>query len=143
MRRSAAVVLAIVVVGVLAATAAAQFGARVPRGSYSRTCTNETMIGSVLTAECKDQNGETIRTRLYIGTCVGDIANVFGELVCESRRLPAGSYTRTCTACRAEGSSLQCTCRDIKQQPIRTTLDLSSCEWRRDIYNKDGHLQCD
>ena len=103
------------------------------------------MLGSVLTARCKDQNGETIHTRLYVGTCVGDISNELGELVCGSRRLPGGCSvtSRTCTSCRSEGSSLQCTCRDIKQAPIRTTLDLASCEWRRDIFNKDGHLQCD
>lgn len=142
MSRSA-LVLAIAIVCLVAGTADAQFGSRVPSGSYTRTCSNETMLGSVLTARCKDQNGETIHTRLYVGTCMGDITNVLGELVCESRRLPSGSYTRTCTSCRSEGSSLQCTCRDIKQAPIRTALDLASCEWRRDIYNKDGHLQCD
>ena len=58
-------------------------------------------------------------------------------------RVPSGSYARTCTSCRAEGSSLQCTCRDTKEARINTALDLASCEWRRDIFNKDGHLQCD
>jgi hypothetical protein len=134
---------AVAVVFLLAATAGAQFGSRLPSGSYSRTCDDETMIGSVLTAHCKDQNGITIHTRLYVGNCAGDISNVFGELVCQSRRLPRGTYERSCTACRAEGSSLQCTCRDTKQAPITTALDLASCEWRRDISNKDGHLQCD
>jgi hypothetical protein len=142
MRRSI-FVLALGFAAVVGVTAAAQFGARVPSGSYSRTCSDEAMLGSVLTAHCKDQNGITIHTRLYVGTCVGDISNVFGELVCQSRRLPTGSYARTCTACRADGSSLQCSCRDTKQNPIDTALDLSSCQWRRDIYNKDGHLQCD
>jgi hypothetical protein len=126
-----------------AGAATAQFGGRMPSGSYARTCEDERMIGSVLTAECKDQNGITIRTRLYVGNCAGDITNVFGELVCQSRRLPGGSYTRSCNACRTDGSALQCTCRDTKAQPIRTTLDLSSCQWRTDIYNRDGHLQCD
>ena len=139
----AALGLAVAGVVLVAATAAAQFGPRVPSGSYTRTCDNEQLIGSVLTAHCKDQNGITIHTRLYIGNCAGDISNVFGELVCQSRRLPRGTYERTCTSCRAEGSSLQCTCRDTKQQAINTALDLASCEWRRDIFNKDGHLQCD
>ena len=142
MSRSALVLTVAVVVCVVAA-ASAQFGSRVPSGSYSRTCNDEALIGSVLTAHCKDQNGVTIHTRLYIGNCAGDISNVFGELVCQSRRLPSGTYARTCTSCRTEGSSLQCTCRDTKEKPINTALDLASCEWRRDIYNKDGHLQCD
>lgn len=142
MTRSA-LVLAVAVVGLVAATAFAQFGSRVPSGSYSRTCDNEELIGSVLTAHCKDQNGITIHTRLYIGNCAGDISNVFGELTCQGRRLPGGSYSRSCTACRAEGSSLQCTCRDTKEKSINTALDLASCVWRHDISNKDGHLQCD
>src|SRR5678815_6087512 len=66
--------LGTVVIGVLAAVVvSAQFGGRPPSGSYSRTCNNEELIGSVLTAECKDQNGETIKTRLYVRDCSGDI----------------------------------------------------------------------
>jgi hypothetical protein len=136
-----AVVMALVsAIGTYATT---QFGGRAPSGSYSRTCSKEQMIGSVLTAECKDQNGITIRTRLYVRDCVSDIANVFGELVCDRRQLPQGSYSRSCTACTSEGGSLRCTCIDTKQNPIKTQLDLSSCDWGSRITNKDGHLQCD
>jgi hypothetical protein len=101
------------------------------------------MTGSVLTANCKDQNGVTIHTRLYVGNCFGDIGNVFGELVCGSRSLPRGSFNQTCNACTAEGSALQCTCRDTKGAQIKTALDLASCSWGGNITNKDGHLQCD
>jgi hypothetical protein len=139
------IVLALTAVAVvsLSVYADAQFGSRLPSGSYSRTCDNETMIGSVLTAECKDQNGIMIRSRLYVRTCVGDISNEFGELVCEGRRLPQGSYSQSCTACSSEGSSLRCTCRDTMAAPIKTQLDLASCDWGSRITNKDGHLQCD
>jgi len=136
--------LGIAVIGlVVVVSVSAQFGGRPPSGSYSRTCNKEELVGSVLTAECKDQNGETIKTRLYVRDCWGDISNDFGELRCDSRRLPSGSYSRTCNACTAEGSSLQCTCRDIKQAPIKTRLDLASCSLNSNISNKDGHLQCD
>lgn len=121
----------------------AQFGGRAPSGSYSRTCNDAAMLGSVLTAQCKDQNGVTIHSRLYVRDCGGDITNVFGELVCESRRLPRGSYSQSCSSCSAEGSSLRCTCRDTKQAAIKTALDLASCDWNSSITNKDGHLQCD
>ncbi len=47
------------------------------------------------------------------------------------------------TACASEGGSLRCTCIDIKQNPIKTQLDLSTCDWSGRITNKDGHLQCD
>ena len=135
--------LVIAVVGLSVADAGAQFSGRTPSGSFSRSCSDAKMLGSVLTAQCKDQNGITIRTRLYVRDCRGDISNMFGELVCAGRYVPPGSYSQTCTACMAEGSSLRCTCRDTKQNPIRTTLDLSSCEWSSSIVNKDGHLQCD
>jgi hypothetical protein len=101
------------------------------------------MIGSVLTARCKDQNGIQIHTRLYVRNCIGDITNVQGELVCSSRRLPPGSYSRTCNTCTTEGSSLRCSCRDTKEVMIKTALDLASCTWTGSITNKDGHLQCD
>ena len=136
-----ALLMAIVSLSVV--DAGAQYGGRLPSGSYSRSCNNATMIGSVLTAQCKDQNGVTIRTRLYVRDCNSDISNVFGELVCGSRYLPPGSYRQTCNACSAEGSSLRCTCQDTRQQPIKTALDLASCDWSSGIENKDGHLQCE
>jgi hypothetical protein len=136
-------VLTAAVVVALGVYANAQFGGRLPSGSYARSCENETLIGSVLTADCKDQNGIMIKSRLYVRTCVGDITNVFGELVCEGRRLPQGSYSQSCTACSSEGSSLRCTCRDTKSNPIKTQLDLASCGWGGRITNTDGHLQCD
>ena len=136
----AAVIALVTVVGTYATT---QFGGRAPSGSYSRTCSKELMIGSVLTAECKDQNGIMIRTRLYVRDCVSDITNLFGELVCARRQLPQGTYSRTCTACTTEGGSLRCTCIDTRQNPIKTQLDLSTCDWNSRITNKDGHLQCD
>ena len=135
--------LLIAVVSLSVADARAQYGGRPPSGSYSRTRNNATMIGSVLTAQCKDQNGVTIHTRLYVRDCNGDIANVFGELVCNSRYLPPGSYNQTCNACTADGSSLRCTCRDTRQSPIKSALDLASCDFGSRIVNKDGHLQCD
>ena len=135
--------VAIGLVTAIGTCASTQVGGRVPSGTYSRTCRNERMLGSVLTADCKDQNGITIRTRLYVRDCVSDITNVFGELVCAQRRLPPGTYSRSCTACTSEGGSLRCTCTDTKQNPIKTQLDLSSCDWNSRITNKDGHLQCD
>ena len=132
-----------VVVCLTAVSTDAQFGGRLPSGSYSRTCSDISMVGSVLTANCKDQNGETIKSRLYVRDCWGDVTNEFGELVCKNRRLPEGSYLQTCGACATVGSALRCTCRDIKQNSIRTTLDLASCRWGSGITNKDGHLQCD
>jgi hypothetical protein len=135
--------MVIVVVGFSAADARAQYGGRLPSGSYSRTCNDAQMIGSVLTANCKDQNGVTIRTRLYVRDCWGDVTNEQGELVCSNRRAPDGNYSRSCNACNTVGSALRCTCKDTKQNSIRTTLDLASCQWGSGITNKDGHLQCD
>ena len=143
MKTRLAIVMALV--GLCVAVAAAQYGQgqqRAPRGSYSRTCNSAELIGSILTANCKDQNGVTIRTRLYVGNCFGDVSNNMGELVCGGRSLPRGSFNQSCNACTAEGSALQCTCRDTKGASIKTELDLGSCDWQGDITNKDGHLQC-
>ena len=101
------------------------------------------MLGSVLTANCKSQNGVTIRTRLYVADCWGDVTNEMGELQCSGRRPPSGSYSQSCNSCQSVGSALRCTCKDTKQNSIRTTLDLASCQWGSSITNKDGHLQCD
>ena len=139
--RALTIAIAIAVVVLTVVITRAQ--GRPPSGSYSRTCVEETMVGSVLTARCKDQNGIQIHTRLYVRNCVGDITNVQGELVCSSRRVPPGSYSRTCNACTTDGSSLRCTCSDTKQESIKTALDLASCAWTGAITNKDGHLQCD
>jgi len=136
-------VFAIAIIGVSVADAGAQYGGRLPSGSYTRSCGQISMVGSVLTARCRDQNGVEIHTRLYVRDCWGDVTNEFGELVCGNRRLPEGSYSETCNACSTAGSALRCACKDTKGNSIRTSLDLASCEWVTAISNKDGHLQCD
>jgi hypothetical protein len=141
MKIQLAFIVALMALGV--ADPGAQYRTRLPPGSYSRTCRDAALIGSVLTAQCRDQNGITIRSRLYVGNCFGDIINQLGELVCGGRSLPRGTFHQTCTACTADGSALQCACRDTKGASITTTLDLASCDWGGDITNKDGHLQCE
>ncbi len=131
-----------IVVALSVAGTGAQYGDR-PSGSYTRSCNNIQMLGSVLTAQCKDQNGVTIRTRLYVRDCWGDVSNRDGELECTNRRPPSGNYSQSCRGCSTVGSALRCTCRDERQAEIRTTLDLASCQWGAGITNKDGHLQCD
>lgn len=125
------------------ADARAQYGGRLPSGSYERSCERIAMVGSVLTANCKDQNGVMIHSRLYVRDCWGDVTNEYGELVCGERRLPRGSYSESCGECRTDGSALRCSCKDTRGNSIHTTLDLASCEWQSGITNKDGHLQCD
>ena len=60
--KSILIAAVIALVTAIGTYATAQFGGRVPSGSYSRTCGKELTIGSVLTAECKEQNGIMIRT---------------------------------------------------------------------------------
>jgi hypothetical protein len=138
-----AIIIGFCVVSTGAQRGGSSFGGRTPSGSYTRSCSNAQMLGSVLAADCRNQNGVNIRSRLYVRDCAGDISNQSGELRCSSRRTPQGTYSQTCNNCRAVGSTLQCTCRDTRRSNIRTTLDLASCQWNRDITNFDGHLQCD
>ena len=136
------VIIAFAVVSAGAQRGGPSFGGRLPSGSYTRSYSNAQMLGSVLTADCTNQNGVTIRSRLYVRDCWGDISNQMGELQCSSRRTPQGSYSQSCSSCRTVGSALQCSCRDTRRGQIRTVLDLASCQWTEDITNFDGHLQC-
>src|SRR5580698_7723591 len=106
--------IAVAVVGLCVADAGAQYGGRMPPGSYVRSCTDISMVGSVLTARCKDQNGVEIHSRLYVRDCAGDVTNEFGELICGARRLPEGTFSESCNQCRTDGSALRCACRDMK-----------------------------
>jgi hypothetical protein len=54
-----------------------------PAGSYQQSCTNETMNGGVLTANCPAGNGARTTSSINASACRGaDIANRNGRLQC-------------------------------------------------------------
>jgi len=63
-----------------------------PGGSYLDTCTDVRAFGDRIVAECQRMDGSWDRTALGdVGSCVGDIANMNGRLVC-SREGYGSSY---------------------------------------------------
>ncbi len=69
---------AILALGIAAAPAQ-----QIPAGSYQKTCSNISVGGTTLNADCKTFNQQSIRTSLpYFASCVGDIGNINGTLAC-------------------------------------------------------------
>jgi hypothetical protein len=57
-------------------------GPQAPGGSYLRTCRVESFDGVILTARCRDTDGEMARSRIDVRQCRGDIGNQDGRLNC-------------------------------------------------------------
>ena len=57
-----------------------------PSGSYQNSCTNASMNGSTLRADCRANSGAFVSSRLNVRRCVNaDIANLNGRLRCIRR----------------------------------------------------------
>jgi outer membrane protein assembly factor BamB len=57
-----------------------------PPGSYTGSCREQTMNGTILTANCQRANGAWQPTALNVAQCVGDIGNHNGNLGCQGGR---------------------------------------------------------
>jgi hypothetical protein len=55
-----------------------------------RSCTNIQFDGYTLSAFCVGAGGESYPSRLAVGSCRGDIANINGQLLCASGGRPYG-----------------------------------------------------
>ncbi len=60
----------------------------------------------------------------------------------DSRGLPKGSYSGSCTCQMSGGVTLMCFCSNVQAKMFETTLDLRSCPAPKDIKNCDGRLTC-
>lgn len=93
MRIAIAALTALILAG-LAGAAQAQ-----PGGSYLASCTDVRMRGDTLLALCRRMDGRMQRAMLPdVGSCVGDIGNQDGVLVCNRApgAPPPGRYGRGC-----------------------------------------------
>lgn len=54
-----------------------------PPGSYSASCSDISMNGTILTAQCRTTGGQMQLTALNVAQCVGDIGNHDGNLGCQ------------------------------------------------------------
>ena len=57
---------------------------QIPSGTWTKSCTNDSLNGSILTASCNNHMGVSVQSSLDLNTCApGDIyTNDQGHLVC-------------------------------------------------------------
>ena len=120
---------------------------RGPEGSYSQSCRDIHMDGDTLYAQCQSSGGNWVPAQLErVDRCVGDIANVEGQLRCDRgegdrRNYPDGSYTQTCRDIHVDGDRLFARCQTGNGGWNETSLDdFRRC--RGEITNQYGNLTC-
>ncbi len=131
-----------------------------PTGSYQQSCSNVRMNGDTLTASCPGRGRNTTSSIDARGCRGGDIANMDGQLTCNSYGynpnngyynggyyngsynggLPPGSYLQSCQNARMNGSTLSATCPGNGTQ-LNTQLNVAACRGA-DIANINGRLTC-
>ena len=116
-----------------------------PRGSYRETCRDVRVDGDRLRARCESMDGYWRDTSLDdYNRCEGGIVNDDGNLRCTragGRRVPAGSYTETCSRIYVNGDTLRAYCSNDDGRWAWTQLnDWDDC--RGGIWNEDGRLRC-
>ena len=113
-----------------------------PPGSYKETCRNYTVMGYLLRAQCKKQDGSWRDTSILYNRCEGDIWNDNGELKCHGKYsyLPKGSYKETCRDYYVEGDGLKAWCKRQDGSWHNSSIDFKNC--KDDIWNDNGQLTC-
>ena len=133
------VVMAALTTGVGSAVAAT-----LPMGSYRDSCNGARASGGVLRAHCERQHGRRVWARLErYASCVGDISNFDGQLICLRRRdVPGGSWSETCKdAHLVEPGVFGAECRSLRGGHMASQIALDKC--REGVMNASGHLACD
>ena len=123
-------------------------------GSFRQTCNVQYESSYSIRAYCLDTRGYSIFNDFNPAGCIGDIANNDGYLQCQRGNggggggwddnngyLPNGSYLQTCNSCSMNGSTLQCSCEDIRGYYNWTALNVRYCG-NRVIGNLNGRLAC-
>ena len=141
-------------------------GGEIPGGSYTQTCSNASVQGGRLYAECQSsgRNARPTTSSIEFGRCAGDISNNEGMLVCNGAQgrpesgnggggnngggnnggnggRPTGSYAQSCSNVRIEGGRLYADCRDTSRQTRSSSIEYGRCVGG--INNVDGLLTCD
>jgi hypothetical protein len=122
-----------------------------PPGSYQQTCTDISVKKGNLYAKCQDEKGQARSARLSnYEKCSTEIVNKNGSLKCASTNAPAqppgsvlppGSYLATCRDIWWQGTTLEATCNNGKNQWLPAILP-SAYKCHGDIANHEGKLRC-
>jgi CVNH domain len=113
-------------------------------GSYQRSCVlaGTNCKTGTLSALCKTRQGSQNQTTLDPTGCVGDIANMDGQLHCsKGGPPPGGSYTQSCQDIWVEGGVLHAQCKTRSGQ-WNQSAGLTYAPCRNGVENIDGHLRC-
>jgi len=124
-------------------TLSAMAQSKIPEGSYKKTCKNMHVIGEFLTANCENEKGQWVNTKINIDYCEGDIRNENGTLKCKRKpapKPPAGSYTNSCRDIKVQGKQLKASCENRNGKWKNTSINYKKCD--RDIWNDNGELSC-
>ena len=113
-----------------------------PPGSYKETCRDYTVLGYLLKAQCKKQDGSWRDTSILYNRCEGDIWNENGELKCTGKysNIPKGSYKETCRDYYVKGNRLEAQCKKSNGTWRNTSINFKNC--KDDIWNDNGQLSC-
>jgi len=113
-----------------------------PPGSYQATCSDARLEHGGLTATCRTMDQQLrVSSLRSVASCVDDIANIDGQLACNRRGVPGGSYRQTCVGAAMQGDTLSARCRTIDGRWVDTWLRAVR-ECVGDIANLDGTLSC-
>lgn len=113
--------------------------------SFRQSCRIRYETWDRVQADCRTISGHYIYNDFDKRGCVGDIANIDGNIQCERRQhrpsIPRGSYLQSCNSCSADRYVLSCQCLDRRGNTQYTSLyDYDYC--RGDIANINGNLTC-
>jgi hypothetical protein len=115
-----------------------------PPGSYKQSCTAILFDGQKLSAQCNTAAGPQTGTQLVVTPCgSADIANINGELRCETGTPPAGPYRAQCADAWVYGTELRAYCKKTPVSPrVYNSLAYATCKGPIVVVGA-GHLSCD
>jgi len=112
-----------------------------PGGSWSLSCTEAKVRGSILEARCYDTNKYPQWTQLSL-PCAKGASNLNGHLVCGGYAdLLGGSWIQSCRNLNWDGSRIFAECKTKSGGWRANTLVLGQCTSKL-AWNNDGHLTC-
>jgi len=114
-----------------------------PRGSYRQTCERVSWDCKTLSAVCRTRQGTLAVTSMQdTGRCIGDLANMDGQLHCsKDASPPGGSYMESCRDIWVEQGTLHAECRHSDGRWTQSPpLGYGACH--NGIENIEGTLKC-
>jgi hypothetical protein len=119
---------------------------QMPTGSWSQSCRDARIVRDDLYAECRQRDGDWIRTSIDLDDCRGrGIVNDNGRLRCGDGgpryTMPRGSWVQSCRNADIRGDDLYAQCRGRDGRWHNTRLDLDRCPGRG-LRNDNGELRC-